>query len=92
MGLEDFGQKKLQRNDPETRVLVVTGDKDPINNNGKQAERMHNSFVDIGLNSEIEVYPDMRHEPLNEIGREEVFKRMESFFFKTILRSSDVSL
>ena len=43
---------------------------------------MHNSFVDIGLNSEIEVYPDMRHEPLNEIGRKEVFKRMESFFSK----------
>ena len=43
---------------------------------------MHNSFVDIGLNSEIEVYLDMRHEPLNEIGREEVFKRMESFFSK----------
>ncbi len=68
--------------DPETRVLIVTGDKDPINNNGKQAERMHNSFIDVGLNSEIEVYPDMRHEPLNEIGREEVFKRMESFFSK----------
>ena len=75
-------QKSYKEIDPETRVLVVTGDKDPINNNGKQAERMHNSFVDIGLNSEIEVYCDMRHEPLNEIGREEVFKRMESFFSK----------
>ena len=52
---------------------------------------MHNSFVDIGLNSEIEVYPDMRHEPLNEIGREEVLKEWKAFF-KTILRSSDVSL
>ena len=40
---------------------------------------MHNSFVDIGLNSEIEVYADMRHEPLNEIGREEVFNRMKNF-------------
>ena len=72
-------KKSYKEIDPETRVLVVTGDKDPINNNGKQAEKMHNLFVDIGLNSEIEVYADMRHEPLNEIGREEVFNRMKNF-------------
>ena len=72
-------KKSFKEIDPETRMLVVTGDKDPINNMGKQAERMHNLFVDVGLNSQLEVYPNMRHEPLNEIGRENFFKKILKF-------------
>ena len=72
-------KKSFKEIDPETRMLVVTGDKDPINNMGKQAERMHNLFVDVGLNSQLEVYPNMRHEPLNEIGREKLFKKILKF-------------
>ena len=70
-------KKSFKEIDPETRMLVVTGDKDPINNMGKQAERMHNLFVDVGLNSQLEVYPNMRHEPLN--GREKLFKKILKF-------------
>ena len=72
-------KKSYKEIDPETRMLVITGDKDPINNMGKQAERMHNLFVDVGLNSQLEVYPNMRHEPLNEIGREKLFKKILKF-------------
>ena len=60
--------------------LVLTGDEDPINENGKQAEEISNLLIECGFKSEFKSYQGMRHEPLTELERDIVMKRIGKFF------------
>ena len=73
-------KKSLALIDQETVFSLITGDEDPINLKGKQAENIHNILVDLGIRSEFKTFKGMRHEPFNEIGREAVYKYTLDFF------------
>lgn len=73
-------KKSLALIDQETVFSLITGDEDPINLKGKQAENIHNILVDLGIKSEFKTFKGMRHEPFNEIGREAVYKYTLDFF------------
>lgn len=72
--------KSFAEIDSETPFLIITGDEDPINDKGKQAEGIYNLFIDCGFKAEFELYQGMRHEPLTEIDRRIVFDRVAKFF------------
>ena len=72
--------KSFAEIDSEIPFLIITGDEDPINDKGKQAERIYNLFIDCGFKAEFELYQGMRHEPLTEIDRGIVFDRVAKFF------------
>ena len=62
------------RNIPkELPVLLVSGDRDPVGNYGKGVEEVYRRLRSAGVrNVSLKLYPDMRHEILNEIGKENV--------------------
>ena len=57
---------------------------DKVNNNGKQAEDIHALLIESGLNSKLEVFKNIRHEPFQEKERRKVFKSVLNFYLSNI--------
>ena len=72
---------RLPKNVP---VLVVSGMMDPVGGWGIGAKKVADRLSDAGVNTTLRLYPDMRHEILNEIGREQVWEELE-LWVKTFL-------
>ena len=54
-------------------LYVFSGDKDPVGENGAGVERLVKSYSDGGLrNIRLKLYPEGRHEMVNETNRQEV--------------------
>lgn len=61
-------------------LLLVAGDEDPVGNFGRMVEACGNRYRKAGVESvTVKLYGGMRHEILNEIGREEVFSDVVSW-------------
>jgi alpha-beta hydrolase superfamily lysophospholipase len=56
-------------------ILLLSGDKDPVGGNGKMVVKAFEEYKNAGLSKvQMKLYKDMRHEILNEIGKEEVYE------------------
>ncbi|MBQ3832066.1 MAG: lysophospholipase [Bacteroidales bacterium] len=56
------------------KMLFVSGDKDPVGNCGKGVEEAVDFYRDLHIaNIQLKLYPNARHEILNEINKEEVY-------------------
>ena len=66
----------------ELPVLVVSGDMDPVGSWGKGPRAVADRLTRAGVPTTLRLYPDMRHEILNEIGREQVWEDMEEWLRK----------
>jgi alpha-beta hydrolase superfamily lysophospholipase len=56
-------------------IFIVSGEEDPVGNYGKGVEEIHTSLLAEGiLNVTRKIYPDMRHEILNELERQTVYQ------------------
>ena len=54
-------------------ILLAAGDNDPIGDNGKGVARLRDIYRDAGIDDlTMKLYPDARHEILNETNRDEV--------------------
>ncbi len=54
-------------------VHLFAGDRDPVSRGGKGVTELHERLVSAGLkNATIRLYPEARHETLNETNRDEV--------------------
>ena len=59
----------------DTPILFIAGGADPVGENGKGVDRAYKFFCDAGMKDVTEkIYPEARHEILNELNREEVMK------------------
>ncbi|WP_416897821.1 MAG: alpha/beta fold hydrolase [Minwuia sp.] len=57
----------------ELPVLIASGERDPVGGMGKGVQRLHDTYRDHGVSDlTIRLYPDARHEILNETNRDEV--------------------
>jgi len=74
--LIDLGLKRQFENIPKAMpVLLISGAKDPVGDFGKGVEKVYRQFEELELESiAMKLYPDARHEILNEWNREEVFE------------------
>lgn len=64
-------------------VLIASGAEDPVGNYGKGTAQVYEQFRELGLRDlEIKMYEGMRHELLNEIGKEEVYQEILSWLEK----------
>jgi alpha-beta hydrolase superfamily lysophospholipase len=59
--------------------LWLFGENDPVSGYGKDLLSIKEKYLS---NSEFIIYPEMRHEILNEIGREKVFKDIGNFIMR----------
>ncbi len=66
-------------------VCILSGDKDPVGAYGKGVTEVHDKLLKEGC-AEVSciLYPNMRHEILNEIGRETVYTDIISFLNRQI--------
>ena len=56
------------------KMLFVSGEKDPVGNCGRGVEEAVEFYRDQRIaNIQLKLYPNARHEILNEINREEVY-------------------
>ena len=69
--------KKISKDMP---IYVIAGDSDPVGNNGKGPRKLDEMYKKYGLNSRITIYPNMRHEILNETERMIVYKNILEFY------------
>ena len=84
-----FGMKTVYR--PEALagipkslpVFIASGDKDPVGSNGAMVKRLYEEYRTLGLTDvEMKLYPDARHEILNELNKEEVYADFLAFIDK----------
>lgn len=67
--------KNVQRMNKNLPVYFMSGDADPVGENGKGVLRAYKSFLAAGMKDvAVKLYHDGRHEMLNELNRDEVFK------------------
>lgn len=70
--------------DDRITFLHITGDQDKVNNNGIQAENIHNLLIETGFKSELKIFKDIRHEPFQEKQRKKVFEKVLNFYTENI--------
>lgn len=66
-------------------VLLITGDMDPVGDWGKGVRKVTERLCRAGMEQvSLRVYPEMRHELLEEIGREQVMKETKQWLERFI--------
>lgn len=69
-----YDKDKLKKMPPELPVFFMSGAEDPVGDYGKSVEQLYRSFKEIGMeNVQMKLYPDDRHEILNELDKEDVY-------------------
>jgi alpha-beta hydrolase superfamily lysophospholipase len=75
----------LKRMDPLTPLYFFSGDKDPFGGNGKGVHKVYGLFKNAGCTDmSMKLYPEGRHEMLNETNREEVYANTLTWLEKYI--------
>lgn len=60
---------------PNIPILIFSGDKDPVGENGKGVKRVYKMLKETGKEDvTLKLFPNGRHEMLNEVNKEEVFQ------------------
>ena len=73
----------LRRMDPDTPVYFFSGDRDPVGANGAGVKKVAGWFKDAGVRDlTVKLYPEGRHEMLNETNRQEVWDDVLSWLEK----------
>jgi alpha-beta hydrolase superfamily lysophospholipase len=85
-GMESlYKESNLQNMDKELPVIFMSGAKDPVGNFGKDVKNVYEDFKVMGMKYlDIKIYDDDRHEVLNEIDRETVYRDIEEWILRRI--------
>lgn len=63
--------KKMPKNLP---VLFLSGEEDPVGDYGRAVKKVYQSYKELGMeNVHMKLYPQDRHELLNEVDKEDVY-------------------
>ena len=66
-------------------IYVISGEKDPVGNYGKDVKRLLSLYKKLGFsNISYKLYPDCRHELLNELNHEEVYTDIYHWLSKRV--------
>lgn len=69
----------------ELPMFIISGEKDPVGSYGKDVKRLLSTYKKIGfINVAYKLYPECRHELLNELNREEVYSDINHWLSKRI--------
>lgn len=73
-------KKNLNQGNKETPIYLMSGAKDPLSNYGEQIHQLYKVMQDLGYqNVQMKLYPECRHEILNELLKDEVYNDMLNF-------------
>ena len=66
-------------------MFIISGERDPVGSYGKDVKRLLTLYKKLGFtNIAYKLYPDCRHELLNELDNEEVYSDINHWLSKTI--------
>lgn len=78
-------EKNVARIRKDLPIFVLSGDKDPVGGNGRMVKKAYELYREQGIkNLKIKLYKDMRHEILNEVGKQEVYKDIIAWINKNV--------
>lgn len=60
-------------------ILLIAGSDDPVSSYGKQVKKLYDAYENLQFTSKIIIYPQGRHESLNEINRNTVYNDILSW-------------
>ena len=79
--------RNLAQIDADLPLLVIGGDRDPVSQ-GKRLGHLAGALRTAGIKDvELKIYPDARHELLNESNRDEVTHYLRDWLERTLVRS-----
>lgn len=71
---ESYKTENLKKIDTDKPIAIFSGSQDPVGGNGKLVKKLYELYKKLGVkNLTIKLYPDARHEILNETNKEEVY-------------------
>lgn len=73
-GIGEVTGKKWAQRVPKKPIFVLSGSMDPVGGNGKGVKQVIGWLQSTGHTVESKLYQDGRHEMLNEINRDEVYR------------------
>jgi len=75
--------KKLKKGNHHQPILFISGSHDPLSNYGSQIHTLVKKMRKIGYDQiGMKIYPEARHEVLNELNRKNVYKDILNFIEK----------
>lgn len=73
-------KKNLNLGNKATPIYLMSGAKDPLSNYGEQIKQLYKVMQDLGYQDvQMKLYPECRHEILNELLKDEVYHDMLNF-------------
>ena len=78
-GLDEVSKSDWASKVPDKPIFVIAGDKDPVGNMGKGPREVAAKLTATGHDVTFKLYPGMRHEILNETGKEAVWQDVLGF-------------
>lgn len=78
-------EENLKKMPEELPVLFIAGEKDPVGNYGEGVKKAFRDFQKAGLTTlSMKLYPEDRHELLNELDKEKVYEDIYSWILERI--------
>jgi len=75
--------KKIKKANHHQPIFFISGGHDPLSDYGKQINKLAKKMRKIGYNRiEMKIYPEARHEVLNELNRKSVYQDILNFIEK----------
>ena len=82
----DSDKDNLVKMNKDMPVLMISGWKDPVGENGKGVKRVFRMFCEAGMKHvHLKLYPNCRHELLNETNKHEVMDDIAAWIDKSLL-------
>lgn len=80
--LYEAAKPKNIKNIKVNKILLLTGEKDPVTNFSKSTKKLHKKYIKIGINSYIEILTGLRHEVFHEDDEtnKRVYNVVEEFY------------
>lgn len=76
-------QKQFEQIPKTLPVLILSGELDPVGDRGKGVRKVYREFCGLGLaDVTMKLYPQARHELINELNREEVYEDIADWILK----------
>lgn len=70
----------------ELPILIVSGEQDPVGEYGEGVKKAYQALVDVGItNLKLTLYPEDRHELLNELDKEKVMDDIVGWLSKFLV-------
>ena len=89
-GLKTVYTEEALESIPKTLpIMVASGDKDPVGSNGAMVSRLYEEYKSRGIEDlTIKLYPDARHEILNELNKDEVYADFLAFIKRVTVKEA----